>query len=337
MTIPSKPKLDEYVKMGLIRSQTHPDLPLTIYVYTELTSFERLWNNVTLNCRGLVVDDKDRCIIRCLPKFFNEDEPHALCEKPYKLRPIIFDKLDGSLIQVANDKEYGLIVTSKGSFNSDQSNWAKEIINEIYTKDDFLNNKTYIFELIHPENRIVLDYKGERKLFLIAVKDTTTGEEFDIYSDTFNKFSKVSIVEDKEKHMRGMVEGVVIKTGSHRFKLKTGEYVRLHRIVTDFTPKRVWEALKDGDSLEFENMPEEFEKWLENTVSELKDNFAKIEGEAIKEYESTKHLTDKEVGLSNELEYKGIVFMVRNGKDPKPTIWRMIKPKKEIVDENNTN
>lgn len=337
MNIPSKSKLDEYVKMGLVRSQTHPTLPLTIYVYSELTSYERLWNNVTLNCRGLVVDDKDRCIVRCLPKFFNEDEPHALCELPYQHKPTVFDKLDGSLIQIVNDREYGLIITSKGSFNSDQSNWAKEIVNEKYTVSDFETNKTYIFELIHPKNRIVLDYKGERKLYLIAVKHTETGSEFDIYSDKFNKFNKVSIVKDKEKHMSELVEGVVVKTKDHRFKVKTGEYVRLHRIVTDFTPKRVWEALKDDTSLEFENMPEEFEKWLNDTVTELKDNYATIENKAIQEYELTKHLTDKELGLTNNLKYKGLIFMIRNGKNPTQTIWKMIKPKKETIDENNTN
>lgn len=102
--IPTKAKLDEYVKLGMVRSQTHPELPLSIYVYTEFTQFERLWNNVTRACRGLVVDNKGRCIVRCLPKFFNEDEPHAVCDRP-KETPIHFDKLDGSLIQVVDDED----------------------------------------------------------------------------------------------------------------------------------------------------------------------------------------------------------------------------------------
>lgn len=333
--IPSKSKLDEYVKMGLVRSQTHPTLPLTIYVYAETASFEKLWNSVTMLCRGLVVDDKGRCVVRCLPKFFNEDEQHALCDMPKGVKPIIFDKLDGSLIQVANDKEYGLIVTSKGSFTSDQAKWAQYIISKSYTPDDFEAGKTYIFELIHPENRIVLDYGKTEALYLLAVKDTASGVEFDIHTNRFDKFLKVDIIPNLEAHMSQLVEGVVVKTGEHRYKVKTGEYLRLHRIVTEFTPKRVWEALRDGDSLEFKNMPEEFDTWLKDTITELQSAFDALHSSAYSEYERTKDMTPKELGLSNDVELKGMVFMIRSNKDIAPAIWKMVKPKKEAIDEND--
>jgi hypothetical protein len=331
-SIPSKSKLDEYVKMGLLRSQTHSTLPLTIYVYNETTSFERLWNNVTMLCRGLVVDDKDRCVVRCLPKFFNEDEEHALCGIP-KEPSMIFNKLDGSLIQVANDMEYGLVITSKGSFQSDQAKWAKQIIDERWQQEDFEVGKTYIFELIHPENRIVLDYGKTTELYLLAVKDTETGKEYGIFSKRFHRFKTVEIVPNLEEHMSKMVEGVVVKTGDHRYKVKTGEYLRLHRIVTEFTPKRVWEALRDGDSLEFKNMPEEFDNWLQDTIRELKDQFRVIYDVAAKEKERTSAWTAKELGLSKDVQFKGIVFMLRNGKDVMPSVWKMVKPRKEPVDE----
>lgn len=328
-TIPGKSKLDEYVSMGLVRSQIHPELPLTIYVYTETTSFERLWNSVTQMCRGLVVDGNDRCIVRCIPKFFNEDEPHSLCDIDKSEKPVVLDKLDGSLIQVANDKEYGLVVTSKGSFMSDQAQWAKQIIAEKYNQDDFEAGKTYVFELIHPENRIVLDYGTTRDLFLLAVINTEGGQEYDIFANRFEKFPKVRTIEDVDKHMAELVEGVVVKTGRHRYKLKTGEYLRLHRIVTEFTSKRVWEALRDGDSLEFKNMPEEFDHWLQATIAELRDAYAAVLEAASAEYSEMSDMSDKEVGLSNDLQYKGLVFMMRNGKDVEPAIWKMVKPKRK--------
>lgn len=331
--IPSKSKLDEYVRMGLVRRQTHPTLPLSIYVYTETASHERLWNNVTLASRGLVVDDKDRCIVRCLPKFFNEDEPHSLCGLPKGIEPIIFDKLDGSLIQVVNDSEYGLVITSKGSFQSDQAKWATEIISQKYAQSDFEADKTYIFELIHPENRIVLDYGKSKELYLLAVKNTASGKESDIYSDKFSVFIKVPIIPNLESHMSKLVEGVVVKTGDHRYKVKTGEYLRLHRIVTEFTPKRVWEALKDGASLEFTNMPEEFQEWLDETIDELETQYNNIEIDALKEVRETENMSDKEIGLATNLKYKGIIFMVRNGKSPEQSIWKMVKPKVEVTDE----
>lgn len=342
-TPPQKSKLDEYVKMGLLRSQTNAAGTLTIYVYSELTQFDRLWNSVTRQARGLVLDNKSRCIIKCLPKFFNADEPEALLERPRVIDPaslVVQDKLDGSLIQVANDPEHGLVITSKGSFNSDQSNWASQIIAEQYPEhhEYFEPGLTYIFELIHPDNRIVIDYGGRRELVLLAVVENETGKERDIYTKRFQPFHRADkvnpdLLKDVDRlALDQLVEGVVANYGGYRVKIKTAEYIRLHRIVTDFTPKRVWEALSQGDSLEFENMPEEFQKWLDDTTAAFKDEFAQLDKEIQAELERATELSDKELGLSNGFKHKGMLFMLRNGKDVQPAIWKQIRPRREVID-----
>lgn len=342
-TPPQKSKLDDYVKMGLLRSQTNDAGTLTIYVYTELTQFDRLWNSVTRQARGLVLDNNSRCIIKCLPKFFNADEPEALLERPHAIDPlslVVQDKLDGSLIQVANDPEHGLVITSKGSFNSDQSNWASQIIAEQYADHDeyFVPGLTYIFELIHPNNRIVVDYGSRRELVLLAVVENETGKERDIYTARFLPFhcaDKINpdMLDDVDLlALDHVVEGVVANFGGYRVKIKTSEYVRLHRIVTDFTPKRVWEALSQGDSLEFENMPEEFQKWLDDTKATFEDDFAQLDTKIHNELERAAELSDKELGLSSEFKYKGMLFLLRNGKDVAPAMWKLIKPRREVID-----
>ncbi|MCF8783235.1 T4 RnlA family RNA ligase [Rhodococcus ruber] len=344
-TTPDKAKLDQYVKLGLVRSQTNDAGTLTIYVYTEFTQFERIWNNVTRQCRGLVVDNSGRCVVKCLPKFFNADEPEALYDRPQSFDPadvVVQDKLDGSLIQVANDHEHGLVVTSKGSFTSDQAAWARQIIEESYSDHDayFKPGLTYIFELIHPDNRIVLDYGDRRELVLLAVVETDTGKERDIYTNRFLPFHCAdrlnrtltdpetvnAMTEDR------LVEGVVANYGGYRVKIKTDEYLRLHRIVTDFTPKRVWEALSNGDSLEFENMPEEFQAWLDETASQFKAQFEALDAQITAEFERAAPLSDKELGLSQDFKYKGQIFTQRNGRDIESSIWKMIYPKKEVID-----
>ena len=337
-TPPQKSKLDEYVKMGLLRSQTNDAGTLTIYVYTELTQFERLWNSVTRQARGLVLDNNSRCVIKCLPKFFNADEPEALLERPRDIDPstlVVQDKLDGSLIQVANDPEHGLVVASKGSFNSDQATWARHILYEkfgVFQSTKFEPGLTYIFELIHPENRIVLDYGDRRELVLLAVVENDTGKERDIYVDRFSAFPRVdklnrAVLEDVDDYFADkLAEGVVANFNGYRVKIKTAEYVRLHRIVTDFTPKRVWEALSQGDSLEFENMPEEFQKWLDDTAAGFEDEFTRLDMEIQAELQRAAGLTDKELGLSNEFKHKGMLFTIRNGRDPKPAMWKQLKP-----------
>lgn len=346
-TPPQKAKLDEYVKMGLLRSQTNDAGTLTIYVYTELTQYDRLWNSVTRQARGLVLDNKSRCIIKCLPKFFNDDEPEALLEKPRDLDPtklVVQDKVDGSLIQVANDPEHGLVVTSKGSFNSDQAQWAREIIETQYSAGGFFTpGLTYIFEVIHPDNRIVINYGSRRELVLLAVVETETGRERDIYQSRFDAFNRVtkldpSTLDDVEAlNAGGLSEGVVANFGGYRVKVKTSEYLRLHRIVTDFTPKRVWEALSNGDSLEFEDMPEEFQAWLDETRSNLEAAYEALEIDIKGEFDRAAELSDKELGLSTDFKHKGAVFMLRNGKAIGPSIWKLIKPRREVIHANTTD
>ena len=329
--LPQKSTFDRYVQLGLLNSQTDGDR-LTIYNYSQFTTYERLWNTVTRAARGLVLDDAGRVVVRCLPKFFNDDEPEADLGRPKVMNPddiVVQDKVDGSLIQVVDDNEYGLVVTSKGSFASDQALWAREII--IDEGFEFASGWTYIFELIHPDNRIVIDYGDRRELVLLAVVETATGCELDIYNERFDGFTRAdrldpSTLEDLARLGDDrLVEGVVANYAGHRVKIKTDEYVRLHRIVTNFTPKRVWEALSSGDSLEFENMPEEFQAWLDETVEKFQDEFEAIRSEIDIEFDRTAHLTDKELGLSNDYRYKSQIFTLRRGKDVTPAVWKLVK------------
>lgn len=331
--VPSKAKLDDYTKKGLLRAGRHDTLPLTIYVYTIFTQFEQLWNNVTRQARGIVFDDSGRLIVRSVPKFFNEDEPYAMFFDVEDAKTEVYDKLDGSLIQVVVDPEYGLIVTSKGSFRSKQAAWAKAIVEEKFNiYEDFVEGRSYIFELIHPDNTemLVINYQGVKELYLWAVVENATGKEHDIQSPAFAHFTKVPIIKDVEAHlMRDDIEGVVVKHGSHRYKVKTEEYLRLHRIVSDFTEKRVWQSLAAGDSLEFPNMPEEFQRWLDETVADLRGKFNDIMSEAEEEYFELREWSDKEVGMAKEVKHKHLVFAQRARKPIEPMVWKMIEPKGE--------
>ena len=66
--------LEKYHQDGLLDKQNHPTLPLTIWNYTPKVQYEGLWDEITLQCRGLVTDDKGRIIARPFRKFFNLEE-----------------------------------------------------------------------------------------------------------------------------------------------------------------------------------------------------------------------------------------------------------------------
>lgn len=332
--LPTKSTFDDYVKKGLVRSQTYKDM--TIYQYTEFTQFESLWNNCTLNARGIVFDDDGALVQRCIPKFFNHDEPDGIKVEKLMLReqlPIIQEKLDGSLIKITKDEKHGLVITSKASFESDQAKMAKEIVEE--NNYDFREGWTYHFELIHPDNQIVLSYGDERKLVLLAIIDNITGKDVDIYSDEF-KFDKPklynyeTLLDVNVLNKDGLHEGVVVNYGSYRLKYKTDEYIRLHRIVTEFTPKRVWEALYAGQRIDRMNIPEEFIKWLDDTEKELLLKYNELFDKINQALADTINMTNKEIALSDNEAIKEVreyIFAVRSEKDVRVKIWKAIKPK----------
>ena len=306
--LPTKSTFDEYVKKGLVRSQTYKDM--TIYQYTEFTQFESLWNNCTLNARGIVFDDDGDLVQRCIPKFFNHDEPDGIKVERLTLAeqvPVIQEKLDGSLIKITKDEKHGLVITSKASFESDQAKMAKEIVEENYYS--FKEGWTYHFELIHPDNQIVLNYGDERKLVLLAIIDNKTGKDINIYSDEF-KFEKPklydyeTLLDINAINKDGLHEGVVVNYGSYRLKYKTDEYIRLHRIVTEFTPKRVWESLSSGQRIDRMNIPEEFIKWLDETEKELLSKYNELFNKIDYAILETENMTNKEIALSNDENIK---------------------------------
>lgn len=334
--LPTKATFDEYVKKGLVRSQKYKDL--TIYQYTEFTQFESLWSNCTLNARGIVFDDDGVLVQRCIPKFFNHDETDGI--KVEKLMHkeqigVVQEKLDGSLIKITKDEKHGLVITSKASFESDQAKMAKEIVEE--NNYNFKEGWTYHFELIHPDNQIVLNYGDERKLVLLAIIDNKTGKDIDIYSDDL-KFEKPklynyeALADINAINKDGLHEGVVVNYGSYRLKYKTDEYIRLHRIVTEFTPKRVWEALSSGQRMDRMNIPEEFIKWLNETENELLAKYNELLNKINQAVAETQDMTNKEIALSNDENIKKMreyIFAVRSKKDIGAKVWKIIKPKGE--------
>ena len=54
--------LHKYESEGLLFSQKHPSLPLTIWNYSDKVQYEGLWDETLLQCRGLVTDDEGNVV-----------------------------------------------------------------------------------------------------------------------------------------------------------------------------------------------------------------------------------------------------------------------------------
>jgi len=124
----------EYLKEGLITERKHPDFDLYIYNYTATVQYGRLWDDVTMLCRGLIIDGAGNIVARPFPKFFNLEEHRqegmpAVPNESFD----VFEKMDGSLgIAYVTPDGYWSIAT-RGSFTSPQAIRAQKML-ESFTR-----------------------------------------------------------------------------------------------------------------------------------------------------------------------------------------------------------
>lgn len=327
-------KIQPFIDEKYISVQKHPTEELYIYNYTQKTQFEGKWTEETMMCRGLITDREGTLIARPFKKFFNLDQIESLPAEDFE----VFEKFDGSLGILYWIKDEPFIAT-RGSFISDQAIKGSEILRGRYIEEvrKLDRSKTYLFEIIYPQNRIVVDYDGLEDLIHLATIDTETGDDQSLEDIGFRmgpRYGMISIEKLIQKG-DGQREGYVIKFKSGlRAKIKFDEYVRLHRIVTGTNSKTVWEMLRENKPMDelLERVPDEFHKWLENVTTNLLCEFKNIKDRALLElHEVEKFQTRKEQALylKAKSKHSGLVFTLLDGKDPAPEIWKLIKPKAE--------
>lgn len=180
--------LNEYIEQSLIVANKHPEYDLWILNYSPKVQAKRIWDEYTSACRGLVIDSEGKIYGRPFKKFKNFEE-HDPSEIPTDLDFDVFEKMDGSLIIVFYYEPYKeWIVASRGSFISEQSEVATKLLKKS-TLPRLKKNCTYLFEVIYPENRIVVDYGARRELVLLTrVNNKTGGEPF--YDEMVEQYSK---------------------------------------------------------------------------------------------------------------------------------------------------
>jgi T4 RnlA family RNA ligase len=326
--------LPALIQQGYILSQTHPSLPLTIYNYTAKAQFDRYWVEATLHCRGLVLDNEYRSIARPLPKFFNLDEHKGKIPDGV---PNIYEKLDGSLIILFHYQSQWE-VASRGSFASEQAHMARVLLADYQADVAKLDPAyTYLFEIIYPNNRIVVDYGDDRRLVLLAAVHTETGAELDHTEVDWPDRAKtypattlpdwIASIEASQAELDNQ-EGFILKwPNGFRLKYKLADYVRLHRIITRVQAKDIWECLSQNQDLDqfLDSVPDEFYNWVKDTKLELETKYRAIETECL---DAFKELGDrKETALYFQTQaYPGVLFLMLDKRDYSQTIWRLIEP-----------
>lgn len=241
-----------------IRVCRHPALPLCIVNYDQAKSPR---NPITDECRALVLEfDTWRVVARSFDRFYWLNEyPERDAGRLAWSDVVVEDKLDGSLMQLfPYCGEY--VVTTRGSFAEGRPGgpggdcgptWS-ELFWRCLDRSRLLppekEDRCYTFELVSPYNRVICHY-SEPALYLIGGRSGLCEFEFELggYSLDFaaqemgirrptcyeldGVYGAEPVVDWVNTRNALEAEGCVLRCGNYRVKVKSRQYLVLHRLL----------------------------------------------------------------------------------------------------------
>lgn len=281
----------KWEQYGHVKVQERGDLLL--FDYTTGAHIANEWNFFERVCRGLIINrETGEIVARPYEKFF-----YWLADGRTVSGRImsITEKMDGSLgILFRHKGKYH--ITTKGSFFSPQGRWATKFLNDYFDLSDLGEEWTLLFEIIYPDNRIIVDYEGREDIVLLGARNRLTGDYMPFFPDMYNLAQKYGFslprvytfnrVEDLIEATGGdydNFEGWVVEfSDGQRVKFKTDRYVEVHRYVRQLNFPNILKAVRTGDidyltTLMPENLLTEVYHW----IGEIQDKVDHINAKTI--------------------------------------------------------
>jgi RNA ligase len=245
------------------------------------------WNFFERISRGLIINwETGEIVARPFDKFFNWGEGDR---KGIGHMVSITDKVDGSLgILYRYNDEYR--ISTRGSFLSDQAEWATAWLQKNFSDLYVPEALTLLFEIVYPENKVVVDYEDYEGLILLAARNRFSGNYiphhhlrslsvelgFDLVSST--KFNSISDIITAAQGAPENVEGWVVEmSDGSRWKFKGEAYRELHKIVTQLSPKRILKAVSEGTIRELhDKVPPHLQEYVRNVWVDISDQYADV-------------------------------------------------------------
>lgn len=318
-----------------------------MFNYNQITS--DFSDDIVKEARGIILE-ADTLKPACVPffKFFNIDEDNA--DKIDWSTAKVQEKIDGSLIKMwFNPYEQKWMVSTNRCINAFSCKLPNNLVydnfgelfleainNSSIREMDLNTDYTYMFELVSPYNKVVIDYP-EIKIYHIGTRNNKTLKEIDVDIGV-EKPKEYDLKTEAQVRLAAQKlpfneEGyVVVDKNYNRVKVKSPAYVNAHILVNNHTinKKKVLELiLRDGQSEFLSYFPEykEIFKEIYNKLETWKSrlNFMEMMIKA-NEY-ARPDMTDKQFALFvQELDNKedcALAFQLHKNK---------IKNWKEYVD-----
>ena len=319
-------------------------------------------NPIVCEARGIILDELDgfKVVCRGFDKFFNFGETHAASLDWTSAK--ITEKIDGSIIKLWFSERLNRIMWSTNGtiyaercpvmFPNDEIKTFGDMINKAIETDNrftsFFENYnsdcTYIFEVVGPNNRVVIPYE-EIKLYLLAARYNITGKYFSIESIDLLKpkeysqnFYYISDIEDflKLENMNTYKhEGVVVSDYSgNRIKIKTQEYLRIHRLRGEAVPtdKRMMDLILNNETSEFLTYFPEYKEQYDR-LKKLYDSYL-LKLDCLKhEFKNKTFESRKDLALWAKTTISpNFIFALADGKIDSSNNWCMTMGAEKLVE-----
>jgi len=317
---------------------------LFIFKYTQETHIKDLWNDTNRVARGIVFRSDGTVVARPFAKFFNlherpETEPNAL---PWDEGVEVYEKLDGSCGAGYVDSRGNWSLATPGSLISDQAVEGTRILHEgQYDLSALPLDCTPVFEIIYPENRIVVDYSGRRELVLLAIFEHNGVEWHPARVDRIATDCGFARPKRYEINLRDEIpfednhEGYVVRFGNgFRVKVKSPAYLRVHRILNHMSPKGVIDLIRGKEyGVTVGQLPKELAKEFDDVRAYVQGIFNEILTNAhgrlnlmLEELGQNVPRKNYAIWVSKNVPNaeSGFVFALLDGKDIEDKIWKLV-------------
>lgn len=326
----------DWSQYGDVKTVVHDDLIL--FDYTDKATFANRWNWFERVSRGLVLNRfTGEVVARPFGKFFNYGEGGRL---PTGHIVEVSEKLDGSLgILYRHQGRYH--ICTRGSFTSDQAVWATTWLNAHYKLDGLPDHLTLLFEIVYPENRVVVNYGERAELVLIGARNRFTDYDFPFFpvvSGLANRYGFATPDTFPTTHVENLLaaaksldanhEGWVIRfSDDSRWKIKGDRYQEIHRLISQASYRRVLEAVQGGSYEQWiASIPDEFladvRRWRDDIHRRIETVLLRINAA----FDDAPKSSRKEFALwvnAHHPKLAPYLFARLDNKDPLPLIYKI--------------
>lgn len=331
----AKSGFTEWKNLGDVSVEREGDL--LIFNYTAKAQYEGRWNFFERVSRGLIVHAATGEIVaRAFDKFFNWLQDGQTSNARILS---ITEKMDGSLgILYRLNGEYR--ISTRGSFHSDQAVWATKFIHARTRLNGLPDELTLLFEIIYPENRVIVDYRGREDLVLIAARNRFTGDylpfspdlerlaaKYGFSTPQVYTFRDIGEMLARLKTMDKDEEGFVVEfSDGQRFKFKGDKYLELHRLVFSLSFKNTLQAIvtHQAESIRAQ-IPDEFLADFNGWAKEIEETRERIKREVTDVFAQAPKDTRKDFAVWVMLNHKDLssyLFAMLDGEDIVPLIYK---------------